>query len=56
MAQCARAVISELMRLANRRRQASLSLRPVGCRVAKLVREEEGVDLIVEDEFQCSGL
>ena len=55
VARTARAVISELMRLANRRRQASLSLRPVGSVVSRKARSEteEGVDLIVEDEFQC---
>ena len=55
VARTARAVINELMRLANRRRQASLSLRPVGSVVSRKARSEneEGVDLIVEDEFQC---
>jgi hypothetical protein len=55
VARTARAVINELMRLANRRRQASLSLRPVGHVASRKARSEneEGVDLIVEDEFQC---
>lgn len=56
VARCVRAVIGELQRLAQRRRLASLALRPVGSVCSRKARSEteEGVDLLVEDGFQCS--